>query len=397
MNIFLLTSFLFAVVAALGAADVASASFNLVPWFTALRWLRVHFVTLGIITEAMFGVLPALVAMRLGRPKPRNRLDIWVALNAGILSLLVGIPLVNQGIILGGGTLIFIATALLMHQLWQMEAAAGQTAAPARKFYLVGLGYFLLGIFIGTGLWLGWMVPLGMHAPIEVHIHANNWGLIAFVFAGLFIDLYPQFAGRPLAWPNSINTIFWMMTVGAAGLILGPWFAATWLLVPGLLLHLGGTILLLLNVWRPLRGNALWRQPGIWHLFLAYVWMLVPVTMAPLILLKVQGIDGTGIEQNAPQALVYGWLLQFGLGILPYLFMQLLVGREKAILGGSWLSLGLVNAGGVLLWASIFIAAYQSVLHGAAYVLWLGALLAGVAQLWRMVQMGWARMEAAVG
>ena len=62
-----------------------------------------------------------------------------------------------------------------------------------------------------------------MLVPIEVHIHANNWGLMSLVFAGLLIDLYPQFTGRELAWPRSVKAIFWLMSWGALGLVLGPW------------------------------------------------------------------------------------------------------------------------------------------------------------------------------
>jgi hypothetical protein len=31
----------------------------------------------------------------------------------------------------------------------------------------------------------------------------------------------------------------------------------------------------------------------------------------------VSGCPGAGIEQNAPQALIYGWVLQFGYALLP--------------------------------------------------------------------------------
>ncbi len=45
------------------------------------------------------------------------------------------------------------------------------------------------------------------------------------------------------------------MTVGAFGLIFGPWFENTYLLVPGLMLHLAATIWLLFNVVKPLWGD----------------------------------------------------------------------------------------------------------------------------------------------
>jgi len=74
-----------------------------------------------------------------------------------------------------------------------------------RSFYLAGLSYLLLGIIVGSGLWFGWDTALRMAVPIEIHIHANNWGFMALVFAGLIVDLYPGFTGRTLAWPRSIQ------------------------------------------------------------------------------------------------------------------------------------------------------------------------------------------------
>lgn len=78
---------------------------------------------------------------------------------------------------------------------------------------------------------------------------------MALVFAGLLVDLYPDFAKRPLAWSRSVTPIFWMMTLGALGLVLYPWLHSLWFAVPGLILHLGATIWLLLNVVKPLWGD----------------------------------------------------------------------------------------------------------------------------------------------
>src|SRR5690606_17673860 len=124
----------------------------------------------------------------------------------GILTLFVAIPLINQPLILVGGTLVFTATALLLKQLYALRASQTERSVNqddgshrGRKFYIVGLSYFLLGIFIGTGLWLGWNGWLKAKAPIEVHIHANNWGFLSLVFAGLLVDMYPTWAKRSLA------------------------------------------------------------------------------------------------------------------------------------------------------------------------------------------------------
>ncbi len=396
MNPYLLMVVLYLSVAVLGALEASFASLQILPWFNGMKWLRIHFITLGALTETIFWLMPVLVANRSKLPRPKLRWDIWLTLNGGILLLLVGIPMVEFAPIFAGGTLVFIATVLLMGQLWSFKAVGGSTvvSSPTRKFYLAGLSYFLLGIIVGTGLWFGWAEPLHIAVPLEVHIHANNWGLMSLVFAGLLIDLYPIWAKRPLANPYSINTIFWMMTIGAFGLIFGPWFAATWLLVPGLLLHLGATGWLLYNVINPLRGDRANWTPGLLHLVTSYFWILAPILIAPLILLEVPGIPGRSIEANAPQALIYGWVLQFGFALIPYFFRRVFLPDETPQLGGSRFSLITVHLGGVLLWASIFAeGSLRGTLHGSAYLLWAVSLLPIVYELWQIVRAGMDRSE----
>ena len=109
-NLYFLMSALFVLMAILAAADASLTSLNVLPWFNGLRWVRVHLITLGAMTEALFGALPLLTALHFNRPRPRFRWDIWLTLNAGLLTLLIGIPIVNQALIFTGGTLIFTAT-----------------------------------------------------------------------------------------------------------------------------------------------------------------------------------------------------------------------------------------------------------------------------------------------
>ena len=376
------------------ALDVALVDWQILPWFNGTVWLRVHFITLGVLTEVIFAVMPALVARYQRLPRPQFRWDRWLLLNAGILVLLIGMPLVNHLLILTGGTLIFAAVVLLILGLSQMrpQEAVGNGHA-GRKFYIAGLSYFLLGIVVGTGIFLGWAEPLFINTPVEVHIHANNWGLMSLVFAGLIVDLYPAWAKRPLANPQSITPIFWLMTLGAFGLIFGPWAANSYLLVPGLLLHLAATLWLLYNVLKPLWGDREAWTPGLLHIVLSYFWLLAPILMSPLVLFKVPGLPISTIEGNAPQALIYGWLLQFAFAVVPYFFMRLFLPGKPARLGGTRFSLLAVNLGSAFLWAGIFIAPVRGTLYGAAYLLWALAMLPILADLWRITYSGINRLE----
>ncbi len=397
-NPYVFTILLYLFFAILGAVDASLTSYELVPWVNGLRWLRVHLVTLGIVTQVIFAATPALVAVRNGHPRPKFRGDIWATLNVGVMALLYGIPLINNPIILAGGTLVFIATALLMIQLYSLSRQ-GKTPSDggsgSGKFYIMGLFYLMVGIIIGTGLWRGWPAALLISTPVETHIHANNWGFMSLVFAGLIVDTYPRFAGRSLAWPWSNTPIFWLMSVGALGLTLGPWFGKLYFTVPGLLLHLTATIWLLINVVKPLLGDRTVWTPGVWHLLLAYVWILAPILTAPVVILGMPGFDGAVVEANAPQALIYGWVLQVAFAFTPYFFQRVYAPDQPARLGGNWFSVIMVNLGAIALWMSIFIAPAYGQLHATAYALWALALIPIAVQSWRIAQEGMAGVEEA--
>jgi hypothetical protein len=412
-NPFFYTILLYLLLAIIGAADAALTSYQLTPFVNGLRWFRIHLVTLGVVTQTVFAVTPALVASYAGKPRPKARWDIWALLNIGLVTLIYGIPLINRPIILTGGTLIFFAAALLVVQLYGLgtgdrttsDRTGSVSGSSGRKFYLVGLLYLLLGIFIGTGLWRGWPALLHMNSPTEVHIHANNWGFVSFVFAGLIIDTYPDFAGRALAWPRSVNIIFGLLLVGSLGLIAGPWLDTLYLTGPGVLLEMAAIVLLLLNMVVPLVGGRgakgrgadeerVW-TPGMWHLLLGYFWLIGPILLAPALLLTQPAFSATlagPVEGNAPKSLTYGWRLQVSFALVPYFFRRVYLPDEPARLGGNWFSLILVNLGSVCLWASILVAAAYNPLHATAYALWALSLIPIVYETWRIARRGSERV-----
>lgn len=376
LNPFLLMAVFYLIVAIVAAADAALTSFNLLPWFVGLPWLRAHFITLGVLTETVFGVLPGFVAARRGAATPATRWDIWLILNAGLIVLLAGLPSVNGALIITGGTLIFTAVTLLIFQLRSLGAGHSEGTG-SLKFYIAGASYLLVGILIGTGLWVGWSEPLRIGVPKEAHIHANSWGFASLVFAGLVIDLLPALTGKALAARRTLAFIFWAMATGALGLVLGPWLSGNlYVTVPGLLLHIGATIWLLAALVQALRRSGLFASAGAWHIVVSYTWILLPVLVAPLIILGVYGIPGADIEATAPQALIYGWMLQFLYAAVPYFTARWLLRDEHARLGGNWLSLITVNLGSALIWASIFLVELRSPIHAVAYVLFVVSLLA---------------------
>lgn len=383
---YLLMVALFLSLAFLGALDTAFTSIGWLSWFNGLRWLRVHFITIGVLLEVTFGVLPFL-ARRRGDEVPPMRWDIWLALNGGLLMLLIGVPLVNPTLLVSGGTLIFVATTLLLLQLYPGRNLSAERlkAWSGRNFYVAALLYLLLGVFLGSGLWLGWGQALGLANPKEVHVHANLWGFTSLLFAGLLVDLYAQISGRSLAWPKTTAVIFWSMTLGALGLVAGPWIQLNALTAGGLMVHTAGTLLLLANVIRPFWNERQAWTAGAWHLVSAYVWFLLPVVVAPLIVANVDRVAVRNVEASGGPILIYGWILQFSYALIPYFFARTLAGEEKARLGGNWLSLATMHAGGIAYALSLFLGIQTELLQALAFALWAVSMLPILRDIWRLL------------
>jgi len=386
---YLLTTLLYAFVALFAAADASLVSLNLVNAFPALRWVRVHFITLGILSQVIFGLLPLLVASLSKKPRPAVRWDIWLTLNAGLVALIAGFSSVNHPMIFAGGTLIFIAATLLLLQLWNVR---GGDAPASLKFYITGIFYLLVGIIIGTGLWLNWSEALYIKVPLEAHIHANSWGFMSLVFAGLLVDFIPMITGRPLGSAKDVFLIYWGMTLGAFGLVLGPWLGGSLPpTVSGLILHLAATIWLMVLMGRALKASGRLTSAGGWHLLASYAWILLPVLVAPLILLKF--IAGGPVESIAPQALIYGWVLQFGIALVPYIARRFFLKEENPRLGGHWGSLAGVTLGSLFVWVSIFLVDIRGLLYGIGFALYALAMIYPVKELFEIVRDGLKKIE----
>lgn len=386
---YLTSTLLYVLVALMAALDAALVSMGLAAPMVALRWVRVHFITLGILSQVIFGVLPGLVASISKKPRPAMRWDIWLTLNAGLVLLVAGFSSVNQPLILAGGTLFFASAVLLFIHLWRIR---GGSAPSSLKFYLTGVLYLLVGIIIGTGLWLNWSTALYIKIPLEAHIHANSWGFMSLVFAGLLVDLIPLVTERPLGPARDISFIYWGMTLGAFGLVLGPWLGGSLPpTVAGLILHLAATIWLVVLMVRALKNGGKLAEPGAWHLILSYAWILAPVLVAPLILLGY--IKGGPVEATAPQALIYGWVLQFGIAFIPDLARRFFLKPERSHLGGCWGSLAAANIGSIMVWVSIFAGTASGILYGIGFAFYTLALIHPLKELVDVAKSGLQKFE----
>jgi hypothetical protein len=128
-------------------------------------------------------------------------------------------------------------------------------------------------------------------------------------------------------------------------------------------------------------------------LLASYSWILLPVLVAPLILLGF--IKGGPVESTAPQALIYGWMLQFGIAVIPYMARRFFLKEEHPQLGGCWGSLTAVTLGSVFVWASIFIVPARGVLYGIGFALYALALIHPVRELFEVARDALKKLELA--
>jgi len=388
---YLLTTLLFSLVAILIAADASLISFSLLDMFPALRWVRVHFITLGIISQVIFGLLPLLTASLAKKERPSMRWDIWLALNIGFVSLIAGFSGMILPMIFTGGLFIFTSALMLFLQLWSLR---GDDAPASLKFYLTGVFYLLVGIMIGTGIFLNWSPTLRIKIPIEAHIHANSWGFMSLVFAGLLVDFVPMITRQPFGTSRSVSYTYWGMTIGAFGLVLGPWLGGS--LPPtaiGLITHISATVTLIVLVIRAFKGIGLMNSAGAWHLVSSYIWIIAPISMAPFIMLKL--IPSGPVEGIAPQALIYGWVLQFGISLIPYIARRFFLGEEHPSLGGNWISVSAATLGSLFVWVSIFLVPVRGVLYGIGFALYMIALIPFAMNLFEITRDGLKKLKLA--
>lgn len=352
------------------AISSALSSITSQSFFDVIAWTRIHYITIGSLVQFMIGFIPLVIQQDEER-KNEIRWDIWLILNTGFITFLTGRAVFNDTLIITGGLLLFLAIVLFLIQILFLTYSIGSIRMNSGEvYYITGTLLFLVGIVIGTGIWVNWSTDLRIAVPLEVHIHANNWGFASFIFTGLFLDLFPSIAKKRVDWRINPKYIYAMMLPGAIGLILGPWVPSQWLSVPGLVLHLVATAAMVINGIQFSLDGKLFGNNARLMLFSGYLWFLAPVFVAPFIVFKIGDFSSYDVEGYAPEALVYGWLMTM---LVAWIYLILAQNIPKSNEQYTIFPLLLTHLGSILLWVSIF--AENTVIYGCAYLLWGVALM----------------------
>ena len=348
---FFLVAALYLAVGVAALAGRLSAEAGLVAGLPRPRWTTIHLVTIGGMTQALFGALPRLArASGAGRIEDRPWLR-WLASNAGYPLVLIGVTTASTPVAVVGAALVLVALATLG------AAVAGARGTGPIGAFRIAPWFLAVGILVAVGILTGTHGPGGYLGSLEAHVHANVWGILGLTAAGALATLVPRVVGEPFPHPGRLSWSFAGLALGAAGLVAGPWLAVAPVTFGGLALYLAGTILLLREVvgaWRAAGGL----DARFGHVLGAYVWLLFPVPWAPFVLLAPDLVPAGAIERAAIDGLVFGWMLQLAMAFLPVVVSWAgTAGRgvEGAVAAvGTPARVGLVtiNAGVLALWVT---------------------------------------------
>lgn len=393
------------IVALLSLVDFILAQLGLAPALGNLYWFRLHMITIGVLAQAVLGVLPLLLVRQLHTTPPRAAAQ-WALLalfNLGLLLLSVGQVLWSQPLRSSGGWVLLLAVALWLALLAQMWRRAPRPRPLEAAFFLAGPSYLLLGVSMALSMLESWPAPVSYQGIKEAHVHNNIFGFTGIVLAGVALNVLPALFGRSLARPAWVRPTFWLMTVGAFLLWLGPYSGVTPATGGGLLVYVGGVGLMLANVWQTMRRPVPMRSVHGAHWLISYAWIAAPALAAVVYaLLGPERLTPAEFELTVMQGLIYGWILQIVLAFLPAVGGRVLTGAEGwsppiSPAEGSRGSLILLNLSVAAIWlASIALPWVQArPMVAMAYGLLIVAALPYVWRLGRVLHSARARMARA--
>lgn len=370
------------------------AQFGWIGAIPNLYWLRMHALTIGVLAQSLLGILPGLFASRSRGPAPPpwTLWTVFALLNSGLLLLELGQVSVTAWPIHSGGVLLLAAVTVelgLLVWLWRRSTAPRPVVA---GFYLAAPGFLLLGVLMALTLLLGWWSPVGYQATKESHIHANIFGFTGLAIAGLVLDRLPALFGRTLARPQWIKRTLWLMVIGALALWLGPYVGVIPIMGGGLLLYVTGLLLLLANFFITTHRPRPVRIVNGAQVLISYIWIAAPVvaTLA-FVLFGADRVPLAKLEAGVTQGLVYGWILQLVLALLPLAVSRVRTGDTTQIIShheGSWFTLIVLNAAVAVVWLASILLPWPVArpLVAIGYLLLVVAALPALLILWRAFQ-----------
>ncbi len=245
------------VVALLSLVDFILAQFGLAPSLGNLYWFRLHMITIGVLAQAVMGVLPLLLArqLRTAPPNPAAQWAVLALLNLGLLLLSFGQVLWCQPLRSSGGWVLLVTLTAWLALLVQMWRRAPRPRPLEAAFFLAGPSYLLLGVLMALSMLESWPSPAGYQAVKESHVHNNIFGFTGIVLAGVALNVLPGLFGRSLAEGSRWSLLLLNLSVAAVWLasIVLPWSEARAIVAAAYGLLLVATLPYVWRLFRMLR------------------------------------------------------------------------------------------------------------------------------------------------
>lgn len=310
-------AFLFAALGLVLAVHLGLQATGLLQRAAWVKWSHIHFVTVGVFTQLLIGMLPQVSARRLGvaRPSPTFTWTTFTVLNGGFVLAWVGRAFGPMWAYDVGLAAVWLTVSGVAALLVIQVVRAGRCDVTA-VMYVASPVVFLIGLTFAFALYtetFAFDVPGGWWGLREAHVHANAWGFLGLAAIATISDLLPRLVGRPIHSERLRNVSFALLLAGILPLSLGPVLGLGRSVTgTGLALFGAGYAGYVINLVRTYRvGN---RSPLALWLLVAQAWVLGPAGFAPFILFGVPlGIPEPWIETGALHFFFMGWALPVAL------------------------------------------------------------------------------------
>jgi nitrite reductase (NO-forming) len=211
---------------AMTAAGVLIAVANSVDHWTWGRWLALHLVFVGGISQLVLGASQFFAGAFLATDPPARRLirAQLVGWNLGALALAIAVPAGNEALTYAAAACLVVTLAAYAAGMLEMRRRSLGSAPWASRWYLLGAVFFAVGIVAGAMLATG--VAWRHGNLLAGHMALNLGGWFGTAIVGTLHTFYPSLTGSRLRFPALQLPTFGAWSVGIAALSLGYAYSA---------------------------------------------------------------------------------------------------------------------------------------------------------------------------
>ena len=306
-------------------------------YFPVSRWLMVHLLVLGAVTNAILVWSSHFAAALLRLPEPATRraeAGRLVVLNAGAVTVVAGVVSGRWPLVLVGGTA--VALAVLWHVvslLRRMRASLPSRFRHTLRYYVAAGLLLVVGVTFGVTMTHNGISELWFGRLVVAHALTNLLGWIALTIIGTLVTLWPTMLrtrivdGAEVVARRVLPVLVGSLTVAVAGALAG----MRVVVAAGLLGYLAGVVL-----WcRPALAEARVRPPTSFatlSVVVAPLWLIG--SLATLVVTLLVTDDPAQVVSRAgwlTTPVLAGFVLPVLLGALSYLVPVVIGGGPNVV------------------------------------------------------------------